>query len=106
MESEAQDQESEKDRLRRECGAWLKQCREAVPLTQNELAALAQFQFKTFVSQVENGKRRIPPEHYRDWARALRLDTREFVAELLFYYEPTTYEIIFGNRRPQGMVGR
>lgn len=102
MATEGKDQESEKDRLRKECGAWLKKHREAAGLSQREMAKLVRFDFYTFISQVENGKRRIPPEHYRDWAHALHMDVREFVATLLSYYEPVTYEIIFKDRRQSG----
>ncbi|WP_019998693.1 helix-turn-helix domain-containing protein [Aureimonas ureilytica] len=105
MATKGKDQEAEKERLRRECGAWLQKQRETVGLSQAEFAKLVKFELKTFVSQVETGKRRIPQEHYHDWARALRMDTREFVATLLSYYEPITYGIIFKDRRPHGIIG-
>ncbi|KTQ94985.1 hypothetical protein NS226_13725 [Aureimonas ureilytica] len=102
MATAKKNHEPEKDRLRKECGAWLKKHREAAGLSQREMAKLVKFDLFTFISQVENGRRRIPPEHYHDWAQALSMDTREFVATLLFYYEPMTYEIIFKDRRQSG----
>lgn len=57
------------------------------------------------MSRVETGKRRIPRAHDHDRARAQRLDTRKFVAPLLFHDEPGTSAIILGNRRPRGTIG-
>ena len=102
MTAKVSEEDFEKDRLRKECGIWLKNRREAAGLSQRDLAKLAKFKLFTFVSQVECGRCRIPPEHYHDWAQALKIDVRELVATMLYYYEPTTYKIIFKNRpRPR-----
>lgn len=46
-------------------GKWLKDMREAAGLTQREIAKLAGIKYWTFVSQLEIGEARLPPERYR-----------------------------------------
>lgn len=81
--------------LRREAGRWLKLRREEVGLSQRELAALVGTDYYTFISQLETGRGRIPPERYRAWASALQIEPREFVCTILRYYDPLTHEILF-----------
>jgi hypothetical protein len=49
----------------------------------------------TFISQLETGRGRIPPDRYADWAEALGVDARPFVQEVLRFYDPITYNILF-----------
>lgn len=81
--------------LRREGGRWLKEVREAAGLSQRQLAAKVGADYYTFISQLETGRGRIPPDRYRDWAQALMLNERTFVRELMRFYDPITYEILF-----------
>ncbi len=85
--------------LRREAGRWLKQRREAVGLSQRQLAELVGTEYYTFISQLETGRGRIPPDKYSVWAKALGMSVREFVLALLPYYDPVTFEILFGAER-------
>jgi transcriptional regulator with XRE-family HTH domain len=64
-------------------------------LSQRELSDLLGLEYYTFVSQLETGRGRIPPDRYEDWARALKVDTREFVRTLLRYYDPVTHRLLF-----------
>jgi len=82
--------------LRREGGRWLRELREARGLSQRQLAALIGAEYYTFVSQLETGRGRIPPDRYRIWAEALGLDASEFVQTLMRFYDPVTHEILFG----------
>jgi transcriptional regulator with XRE-family HTH domain len=86
-----------RQRLRKEGGAWLRQRREAAGLSQRELAERVEVGYYTFVSQIEAGRGRIPSERYSIWAGALDMDARDFVQRIMAYYEPTTYEILFGD---------
>ncbi|WP_422570113.1 helix-turn-helix domain-containing protein [Antarcticirhabdus aurantiaca] len=88
-----------RQRLRKEGGAWLKQRREAAGLSQRELAERVEVGYYTFVSQIEAGRGRIPSERYSVWADALDMDARDFVRNIMAYYEPTTYQILFGDER-------
>lgn len=82
---------------RRELGLWLRSLREAKGLSQRALAQKLDFEFYTFVSQIEAGRGRIPPEHYGRWADAVGVPRKVFVARLLKCYEPTTWDILFGS---------
>ena len=82
--------------LRREAGRWLRDLREARGLSQRQLADLTHCEYYTFISQLETGRGRIPPDRYRDWAQALGVPARDFVRELLAFYDPVTYDILFG----------
>lgn len=84
-------------RLRREGGQWLKELRERQGLSQKDLAERVNVQFNTFISQLENGKGRIPPERYELWATALGMPPHRFVERLLFYYDPMTHQVLFGD---------
>lgn len=81
--------------LRREGGRYIRELREAVGLSQRQLAALIGVEFYTFVSQIETGRGRIPPDSYRIWAEALGVDAKDFVRCLMRFYDPVTYGILF-----------
>ncbi len=81
--------------LRREGGRWLKELREAVGLSQRQLANNVGADYYTFISQLETGRGRIPPDRYSDWAKALGVNDKEFVREILRFYYPITHAILF-----------
>lgn len=81
--------------LRRTAGRWLKELREARGLSQRALADLVGAEYYTFISQLETGRGRIPPDRYEDWAAALGVPAAEFVRTLIKYYDPVTYGILF-----------
>lgn len=83
--------------LRREGGRWLKEMREVAGLSQRQLAAKVGAEYYTFISQLETGRGRIPPDRYVDWARALGVPEKEFVREILRFYDPITHGILFGD---------
>ena len=78
--------------LRRTAGHWLKELRENRGLSQRQFAALVG------AEQLETGRGRIPPDRYRQWAIALGVDPAEFVRNLMKYYDPVTYGILFGSQ--------
>jgi transcriptional regulator with XRE-family HTH domain len=85
--------------LRKEAGAWLRELREVRGLSQRRLAAQLGSDYYTFVSQLETGRGRIPPDRYEAWAEALGVPPFDFVKKLLRYYDPETYRILFGNKQ-------
>jgi transcriptional regulator with XRE-family HTH domain len=89
---------SETIELRKDGGLWLKSLREAKGLSQRNLSELIGTDYYTFISQLETGRGRIPPDRYVAWANALDLDPKEFVKNLMRFYDPITYNILFGNR--------
>jgi len=86
--------------LRREGGRWLKALRDAAGLSQRQLAEKVGADYYTFISQLETGRGRIPPDRYRDWAKALGVRDKDFVRDVLKYYDPITYDILFAEDAP------
>lgn len=82
--------------LRKEAGETIQNLRQAQGLSQTELAAVLEVNQKTFISQLETGRRRVPPDKYEVTAKALNVEPREFVRMLMRYYDPVTYDILFG----------
>ena len=91
---------SEVIELRREAGRWLRKLREARGLSQRNLADLVGAEYYTFISQLETGRGRIPPDRYLLWATAFGVDPKVFVRTLLRYYDPVTYAILFEDSKP------
>jgi transcriptional regulator with XRE-family HTH domain len=86
---------SDATELRKEAGRWLKERREARGLSQRQLAELIGVEYYTFISQLETGRGRVPPDKYGVWARALGMSPRDLVLALLPFYDPITYSILF-----------
>jgi transcriptional regulator with XRE-family HTH domain len=82
--------------LRRQAGRWLRELREARGLSQRGLAERVGADYYTFISQLEAGRGRIPPDRYLTWADALGVAPKTFVQTLLQYYDPITHAIVFG----------
>jgi transcriptional regulator with XRE-family HTH domain len=76
-------------------GSWLKEQREKRGLSQRQLANLVGAEYYTFISQLETGHGRIPPDRYQQWADALDLPAGDFVRTLMQFYDPITYRILF-----------
>ena len=88
--------------LRREAGRWLKSLREGQGLSQRQLARHVGVEYYTFISQLEAGRGRVPPERYEIWAQALGLEPQSFVKGLMRFYDPLTYHILFGDESASG----
>lgn len=90
--------------LRKAAGVWLRELREARGLSQRELANLVGAEYYTFISQLETGRGRVPPDRYEAWARALDVNVRLFVRRLLSYYDPITYHFLFDEQEDEGLA--
>jgi transcriptional regulator with XRE-family HTH domain len=95
MYGNPQKRTSDVQELRKEGGRWLKEQRERAGLSQRDLAEKVGADYYSFISQLETGRGRIPPDRYVDWANALGVAPSEFVREILRYYDPITYGILF-----------
>jgi transcriptional regulator with XRE-family HTH domain len=84
--------------MRRAGGRYLRELREQAGLSQRDLAAKVGTEYYTFVSQLENGRGRIPPDRLTVWADALGVEPRDFVKTLMRYYDPVTFGILFDDR--------
>ena len=92
-------------KLRHQAGTWLRELRERRGLSQRELAARVGAEYYTFISQLETGRGRIPPDRYLIWAHALGIDKREFVRTLMSFYDPVTYAILFDQAAESRQAG-
>jgi transcriptional regulator with XRE-family HTH domain len=82
---------------RQQAGRWLKELRETRKLSQRGLADRVGAEYYTFISQIEAGRGRIPPDRYEAWAAALGVEPKTFVQTLLRFYDPLTHAIVFGD---------
>lgn len=89
-------QDAQTQELRKAAGRWLRELREAKGLSQRQLAQEVGVEYYTFISQLETGRGRIPPDKYAIWADTLGMPVRDFVKHLLQYYDPITYCFLFG----------
>lgn len=98
MEDKARPKNTRADLAKRaEFGRTLASLREAAQLTQNDLAKLVGQKYFTFISQVENGRVRVPPNDTELWARVLGVDTQAFAKECVRAYETADYfKAIYG----------
>jgi hypothetical protein len=53
-------------------------------------------EYYTFISQIESGRGRVPADRFRVWAEALEMDSGKFAKNLMKFYDPYTYELVFG----------
>jgi len=88
-------QENETQDLRKQAGLWLRQQREKSGLSQTELAERVGVEYYSFISQIENGRGRIPSTRYAQWADALQMNRKTFVYQILRYYDPATFALLF-----------
>jgi hypothetical protein len=56
-------------------------------------------EFTEPTSQIEKGLTRLPPQRYEEFARAVGKSVEEVAKQLLEYYDPYTYEALFGKRK-------
>lgn len=87
--------------LRKRAGAYLKGLREDRKLTQADLAKRVGLEYYTFISQIETGLTRLPPEHYKGFADALGVPVEELAKQLLQFYDPLTFKALFPEKRKQ-----
>ena len=64
-------------------------------MSQRELASRVNMDYYTFISQIESGRGRVPSDRMRDWSNALEMNPRQFAINLMKFYDPHTYEMVF-----------
>ena len=82
--------------LRRAGGLWLKDLRERAGHTQRSFAIAVGVDYYTFISQIETGRGAVPKDRYTTWAEHLGLHPREFLRQYMEYFDPVSYNILFG----------
>jgi transcriptional regulator with XRE-family HTH domain len=76
---------------RQEMGILVKSLRVAAGLTQHDMAQLVGQKYISFMSQVEQGRVRIPSADVRLWADVLGVDVHAFAKECVRHYELEAY---------------
>ncbi len=89
------DREQAKQR-RKEVGQWLRKKRLEIEKTQREVASEVGFGYYTMISQIETGHTRVPPEAMEAYAESLKIESKDFVKTLMYYYDPVTWKVLFG----------
>ena len=89
------DREQAKQR-RKEVGQWLRKKRLEIEKTQRDVASEVGFAYYTMISQIETGHTRVPPEAMESYAKALKVEPKDFVKTLMYYYDPVTWQVLFG----------
>lgn len=77
--------------LRALAGDHVKKIRIAQEMTQRDLAVALNLKYYTFISQLENGQGRLPPNLTVRTAIALNQDPKEFALKMLSFYDPHTF---------------
>ena len=77
--------------LRAKAGDYVKKVRIEQEMTQRDLAEAHNLKYYTFISQLENGQGRLPPNLTVRMAIALNQDPKEFALKMLSYYDPHTH---------------
>jgi transcriptional regulator with XRE-family HTH domain len=80
---------------RKEAGVWLRALRENAGLTQMDLAIRLGFKYYAFISQVETGFTRLPPQKVEAWANAVGAEPPAFARRLLSFYEPELHRVLY-----------
>lgn len=83
--------------LRKRAGSYLKDLRTSAGLTQQEVAKALGLDYYTLVSQIECGKARVPPDKMLQWAKVVNADPAKFGRELLRFYDPFMWTLLFGS---------
>ncbi|MDO9712476.1 helix-turn-helix domain-containing protein [Paracraurococcus lichenis] len=76
-----------------EAGLWLQARRRALGLSQLDLAQRLG-KTASWVAGVENGRARVPPRSWREWAAALEIEPRILARELLRRLEPEVASLV------------
>ncbi|MGD9616782.1 MAG: helix-turn-helix domain-containing protein [Alphaproteobacteria bacterium] len=76
-------------------GQWLRKARLQIGKTQQEVARLVGFEYYSMITGIEAGRARVPSSRYADYARALGMDPKDFAREMIRYYDPDTWKILF-----------
>jgi transcriptional regulator with XRE-family HTH domain len=91
---QAHDSEELKD-ARKDAGAWLKDLRKDAGITQLDVAKACGYEYVTFISQIESGKGRIPPEKYETFAKVYNVDPKWFMKKYLQFTDPYAFKLLF-----------
>ena len=76
---------------RKRFGQLIKSLRQTAQLTQHDVAVHLDYKYLSFVSQLETGKQRIPPQDIKSFALLYGVDIHAFAKECVRAYESENY---------------
>ncbi len=77
-------------------GSFIRDKRIDASLKQKELADIICLEYYTLISSIELGYTTIPPAHWRNIAKALKIDEFDFSSRCLLEMYPEVYAALFG----------
>lgn len=83
-----------------EGGRRIADMRRTREITVAELAEQAGLPSTSWMADVEAGRRPVPSVFYKTLAKELDMNTADFAAFCLKYYDPKAYEALFGTETP------
>jgi transcriptional regulator with XRE-family HTH domain len=86
---------------RANAGQYIKRLRTDAGLTQKDLSEILKLKYYTFISQVENGQGRLPPNLWVKTAKAVNVEVVEFALDMLNFYDPHAFNAINGREYNQ-----
>lgn len=96
--------ESTRD-LKLELGDYIRELRLKRGMRQADLAKALGMQFYTAISAIEVGRNTVPPERYLDFAKALGVNPKVFMRNVLRLTNPWAYAILFTDRPDEATAG-
>jgi len=82
-------------RRRMQAGKYLRGLREDLGLTQQEACERLGYGYNTFISQIELGRVRVPPEDWVKWSEVYGVKKDKFARKLLGFYDPHVATALF-----------
>lgn len=82
--------------MRMRLGAFLKEQRESVGMTQLDVAVLVDYGYPNMVSQIERGVSALPPHDLKVWAETLRVEPAALAKKWLYFIEPDIFASLYG----------
>ena len=89
-----------------QAGAYLKEARLNVGLTQADLAILLGLKHYTLITQLEKGAVTVPVGLWIPLAEALKLNTKMFALLMLRWTKSDVYLALFGTETPEAILKR
>ncbi|WP_336488255.1 helix-turn-helix domain-containing protein [Methylobacterium nigriterrae] len=73
----------------------MKHLREKAGYSQRTFSAEIGSPTYAFVSQIETGRGRVPPDQIRVWANVYGIEARKFLQMIMRFYDPETFAVLF-----------
>lgn len=83
--------------LRGDLGAYIRNLRTDLGMTQTDLAQAVGLEYYTAISAIEVGRNVVPPERYLAFAQALGVDPKTFAKKMLELTNPWLFVLLYSS---------